>query len=84
MSVEEVKGVLVETLRVYDRADSIDASTRLMGSLPELDSLAMLELVTALQDRFGITFDEEDLTADRFETLGTLSEFVDAKRGAPR
>ena len=82
MSDGEVKEVLIETLRVEDRAASIDASTRLIGSLPELDSLAVLEVVTALEQRFGIKFEEEELTADLFETLGSLTAFVEAKRGA--
>ena len=80
MSVDEVKQVLVETLALDGRADEIDADTRLFGSLPELDSMAVLELVTALEDRFGITVEADELTADTFETLGSLATFVDSKR----
>jgi acyl carrier protein len=79
-TVDEVKAVVVETLGVQDRADSIDAATPLMGSMPELDSLAVVELVLALEDRFGITIEGEDVTADMFETLASLSDFVDSKR----
>ncbi len=75
----EVKAVLVETLGVEDRAASIDAGTPLLGSLPELDSMAVLELVAALEQRFGITVDDEDVTAEVFETLGTLTDFVTSK-----
>jgi acyl carrier protein len=75
----EVKAVLVETLGVEDRAATIDASTPLLGSLPELDSMAVLELVAALEQRFGITVDDDDVTAEVFETLGTLTEFVGEK-----
>ena len=62
-----------------DRADSLDATTPLLGSLPELDSMAVLELVLELEQRFGITIEGEDVTADVFETLGSLTEFVDSK-----
>jgi len=75
----EVKAVLVETLGVEDRAGSIDASTPLLGSLPELDSMAVLELVAALEQRFGITVDDDDVTAEVFETLGSLTLFVQEK-----
>ncbi len=75
----EVKAVLVETLGVEDRAASIHAGTPLLGSLPELDSMAVLELVAALEQRFGITVDDEDVTAEVFETLGTLTDFVTSK-----
>ncbi|WP_204003187.1 acyl carrier protein [Virgisporangium aurantiacum] len=75
----EVKAVLVETLGVEDRAATIDASTPLLGSLPELDSMAVLELVAALEQRFGITVDDDDVTAEVFETLGSLTVFVQEK-----
>jgi acyl carrier protein len=76
----DVKAVLVETLGLQDRADTLDASTPLLGSLPELDSLAVLELVTALEERFGIDVDESEITGEVFETLGSLTEFVESER----
>jgi acyl carrier protein len=75
----EVKAVLVETLGVEDRAATIDESTPLLGSLPELDSMAVLELVAALEQRFGITVDDDDVTAEVFESLGSLTAFVREK-----
>ncbi|GAA4675558.1 acyl carrier protein [Phytohabitans rumicis] len=78
-TTEDVKAVLAQTLGIEDRAADIDASTPLLGSLPELDSMAVLELVAALEQRFGITIDDEDVTAEVFETLGTLTAFVDGK-----
>jgi acyl carrier protein len=76
----DVKAVLIETLGLQDRADTLDASTPLLGSLPELDSLAVLELVTALEERFDIDVDESEITGEVFETLGSLSEFVESER----
>ncbi|MCW3023854.1 MAG: hypothetical protein JWR30_3176 [Conexibacter sp.] len=78
-SIESVKAVIVETLGLEDRAGTIDASTPLLGALPELDSLAVAELVVALEARFGIVFDGDDVTAEAFETLASLSELVDRK-----
>ncbi|WP_229068324.1 acyl carrier protein [Actinoplanes sp. DH11] len=78
--LDEVKAVLVETLGIQDRAASIDAGTELLGSLPELDSMAVLELVASLEERFGISVDDEDVTAEVFETLGTLTAFVAEKK----
>lgn len=78
--LDEVKAVLVETLAIKDRAASIEADTELLGNLPELDSMAVLELVAALEQQFGITVDDEDVTAEVFETLGSLTAFVAEKR----
>lgn len=78
-ALKDVKAVVVETLGVEDRADALDASTPLLGSLPELDSMAVLELVLELEQRFGVSFDGEDITAEAFETLGTLTALVESK-----
>jgi acyl carrier protein len=78
-TLQDVKAVLVEILGLEDRAETMDASTPLLGSLPELDSMAVLELVAALEQRFAITIDDDDVTEDVFETLGTLAAFVDGK-----
>jgi acyl carrier protein len=79
IALDDVKAVLVETLGVEDRADSIDASTELFGNLPELDSMAVMELVFALEARFGIEVEGEDVSAEVFETLGSLTAFVESK-----
>jgi acyl carrier protein len=80
-TLTDVKSVLVEILGLEDRADSLDASTQLFGNLPELDSLAVVELVVALENRFGIPIEAEEITGDVFETLGSLTRFVDSKLG---
>jgi acyl carrier protein len=81
-TLDEVKTVLVKTLGIEDRADSLDASSELFGALPELDSLAVLELVTNLEERFDITVDDEEFSGEIFETLGSLTQFVESKQGA--
>ena len=81
-SLDDVKSLLVDTLGIEDRANTITSSTALFGNLPELDSLAVLELVTAIEDHFGIVVDDSEFTGDTFETLGSLAAFVDGKRGS--
>jgi len=79
-SVDDVKALVVEVLGLQDRAATLSASTGLLGSLPELDSMAVVALVTELEERFGITVDEADISAETFETIGTLAAFVDEHR----
>ena len=79
IDVEAVKDVVVASLGVEERADAIDADTQLLGSLPELDSMAVLVLVHDLEQRFDITVEDEDLSADIFDTLRSLAAFVDRK-----
>ena len=41
--------------------------------------MAVVELVLALEERFGIEIDDEDVTAEVFETLASLTAFVDGR-----
>lgn len=71
--------VLTETLGL-DPARPLDASTPLFGSLPELDSMAVVEVIVALQQHFGVEIDEDDITAEAFASVSTLAELVNGKR----
>lgn len=72
----QVKDVLVDTLGLQDQATGIGPETRLFGSLPELDSLAVAELLVELENRLDIKVEDSEVTAEDFATLATLTEFV--------
>jgi acyl carrier protein len=75
-ALETVKAAIVKTLGIEDRASTLNASTPLFGSMPELDSFAVVELVTSLEEQFGFEVDGSDFTGEIFETVGSLAEFV--------
>ena len=77
--LEEVKAVLAQTLQLGDKSKHFNAATGLFGSIPEFDSMAVVTVVTAIEDRFGITIEDDEITAEIFETLGNLARFVEAK-----
>jgi acyl carrier protein len=79
-NLDEVRSLIAEVLGITDRLESLTESTALLGSMPELDSMAVAELIAAIEDRFGFEVDEEDFTADIFDTVGSLSDFVAAHR----
>src|ERR1035437_3929769 len=78
----DVRDTLVQTLGIQDRADTLTPQTALLDNLTELDSMAVVELLTALEDRFGITIDDGDVSGELFETLGSLTAFVQDKARA--
>lgn len=80
-TVQEVTELIVEVLGLDARATAMDASTALLGSMPELDSMAVVGLVAGLEEKFGIAVDDADITAETFETVGTLADFVEEQRG---
>jgi len=53
--------------------------TKLLGAIPELDSMAVVNVIAALEERFGILFEDDEVTAEMFETVGTLCEAVKRK-----
>jgi acyl carrier protein len=76
-TIESVRDVLRTTLGL-GRAP-LDADTALLGSLPELDSMAVVNLLLALEEHFGITVHDDEIGARHFATVGTLTAFVQAK-----
>ncbi|HEY6630830.1 MAG TPA: phosphopantetheine-binding protein [Rhizobiaceae bacterium] len=79
-TVDEVRELIVQALCIEDAGRIPDASTPLFGSMPELDSLAVVNLVMALESRFGFRIDDTEFTADIFETVGSLAGYVDRNR----
>lgn len=79
-TLDEVREVLVHTLDLQVRPQDLAPETALFGALPELDSLGVVALVTALEDQFDIIIDDDEFGAELFETVGSLTEFIDAKR----
>lgn len=58
-----------------------DDATPLLGAIPELDSMAVLGILTQVQDDFGVVIDDDEVSADIFETFGALRRFVESKLG---
>ena len=82
LALAEVISLLRESLQLGGRADGFAAETRLLGSLPELDSMAVVGVITALEERFGIVVDDDEISADTFESVGSLHAFLCAKLAA--
>lgn len=79
---KEVLQLLDEVLGLAGRSSSFDRDTRLLGALPELDSMAVVSIITALEDRFGLAIDDDDVDGSIFETVGSLVDFTRARVGA--
>jgi acyl carrier protein len=78
-TVSEVKRVLADVLQVGSRAENWDSSTSLLGSIPELDSMAVVGVIGALEEQFGISVADDEINAAIFSTLGSLSAFIEQK-----
>jgi acyl carrier protein len=80
MYLDEVKTIVIDVLSLGAAGQRLDAGSPLLGALPELDSMAVVSLIGALEEHFGITVGDDDISASTFETLGSLSAFVAQKQ----
>ncbi len=80
MSVQnEVIRVLVEVLQLGDQSQQLDENSQLLGALPEFDSMAVVSVLTRLEEDYGFFIDDDEIDADTFESVGTLTIFVQQK-----
>ena len=78
----EVVAVLDEVLSLKGRARGFSLNTPLLGAIPELDSMAVVALITTLEERFGFTVDDDEIDGSVFASLVSLIGFVQGKLAA--
>lgn len=81
-SLQPILAILDQTLGLGGRAFAFTRDTRLLGELPELDSLAVVHLITRLQEELGIEIVDDELDGSVFASVGSLADFTTAKRVA--
>jgi acyl carrier protein len=77
--LREVLLVLDETLSLGGRALAMRSDTPLLGAVPELDSMAVVTVITTLEERLGIVIEDDDIDGSTFATVGSLADFVASK-----
>jgi acyl carrier protein len=75
----QIKRILRDTLSLGPRAEQLTTDTALLGGLPEFDSMAVVNVVGAIENEFDITIEDDELGAELFATVGSLTQFVASK-----
>ena len=78
----EVLALLDEVLSLKGRSQSFTLETALLGAIPELDSMAVVALITSMEERFGFFVEDDEIDGAAFATFGTLVDFVQGKLAA--
>ncbi len=78
----QVLQVLDEVLSLNGRSASFGPQTHLRGAVPEFDSMAVVAVLAALEDRFGIVVQDDEINGDIFATVDALVQFVASKLDA--
>lgn len=76
---KEVLRILDEVLSLNGRGLSFSPDTPLLGAIPELDSMAVVALITSLEEQLGISLPDDELDGSTFATVGALTDFVSAR-----
>ncbi len=79
VELETVLDVLAESLDGVPQIHQMTEEAPLLGAIPELDSMAIVGIITSIEERFGIIFDDDELDAEVFETVGTLRNQIVSK-----
>ncbi len=80
--MDDVKRILRDTLALDTaRVEKLTATSPLLGSIIELDSVGVVSVLTAIEEEYGIVVEDDEISADVFKTLGSLTEFIARKIG---
>ena len=82
MVEEKVKSILAQVLGIGERVSALNAQTQLLGGIPDFDSMAVVSVLTVIEEEFGFMIDDDEVSAETFETIGALVDFVEKKLGS--
>lgn len=76
---DDVKKILSSTLQLGIRGDQLKPNSPLAGAFAELDSMALVAVLTNIEEHFGFEIEDDEINGEIFETVGNLVAFVDSK-----
>ncbi|MDR0363386.1 MAG: phosphopantetheine-binding protein [Planctomycetota bacterium] len=76
---DEVLTILDEVLNLAGRSRAFVRETALLGAVPELDSMAVVALITSMEEHFGFIVEDDEIDGSAFATVGALADFVQGK-----
>ncbi|OZB81003.1 MAG: acyl carrier protein [Halothiobacillus sp. 13-55-253] len=76
---DDVRQTVISTLGLDVQAARLTADSPLLGALPELDSMGVVLLLTALEDRFDLVLSDDEIDSAWFETLGALTLAIESR-----
>lgn len=77
--INEIRGYISETILIGVSDQSIEPGESFLQR-GILDSTGVMELVGVLEDRFGITVNDDEITPDNLDSLHSISLYLQRKR----
>lgn len=76
---QQVCALLDQVLQLDGRSREFDEATGLLGAIPEFDSMAVVSVLTAMEEQYGFEIDDDEISGETFATVGSLTDFVERK-----
>lgn len=73
---ESLKRILAAQLGPSYPPGYFNDDTPLLGAIPELDSMAVVGILTAVEEELGVSVDDDEISADIFASFGSLGIFL--------
>lgn len=78
----ELKEFIIEHLRIPDvQPSELTDDAPLVGSGLDLDSIDVLELVTGIEKKYGLRFEDPDLVQKVFTSVSSIASHISSQRG---
>lgn len=84
LSYSEVLSMTIETQLITYFKDTLDADVTSGTPLIEqgiIDSMGVMDLVTFIEQSFGVEFEMDDMTVEKLGTVAAISSLITSKRG---
>ncbi len=81
MNKEEIAETVSKFIRnnfLFNDEKKIDETISLLGT-GIIDSMGTLELISFLESKYNIRFDDEELVAENFDSIEKIKEFLSSK-----
>ena len=79
---EQILQSLETSLNIRLDRTKIGPDSPLLGAIPEFDSMAVVALLTHLEEKYGFSIDDDEIDGTVFATIGSLTQFVREKLAA--
>lgn len=78
--LKEIVAILQSCLQLdVNECNQWNEETLLLGAIAEFDSMAVVSVLTMVEENYGLIVDDDDISAEVFETVGSLTSFVQAR-----
>jgi acyl carrier protein len=74
-TTEKLIQILIGIIPNYED-DFWHEDTELFGAIAEFDSMALVTLIGEIEEHFDITLDDDDISADNFASIASLTELI--------